>query len=238
MELIKAKTENLTKKQILEIKKYAHFIDIGSEISCYNLSSKQVIKFFDINPINNENKLYIPNEIYGNNTYIFIDAIQKYYNHIISYTMKYIKGNRLGKEKTEEIFYNLPYQEILNYINNLINDSHSIANNGIQAFDCHENNIILTQSGFTHIDPIDFLSLDKNPSIIAEESIKLMCTTIWDSLINPYLSPFISHNNLSKEDFLKTPYEFIQKLQEISQRYSDNEIITLDDTKKLQRKKK
>lgn len=237
MELIQAQTENLTKKQILDIKRYAHFIDIGSDVSCYNLSSKQVIKFFDINPINTNSKLYIPDDIYGNNTYIFIDAIQKYYERIISYTMKYIKGNRLGKIETSNIFYNLTYSELLNYINILITDSYSIANSGIQAYDCHENNIILTDNGFTHIDPIDFLYLDKDPSLIAKESIKLMCTTLWDSLIKASLKDLLDNLNLQESFFITDPYNFIKELKDISQKYSDDEIVTLSDTKKLKRTK-
>jgi len=48
-ELIKAKEEIYTIKKINDIKRNAHFIDFGSEVSCYNLTSKQVIKFFDMN---------------------------------------------------------------------------------------------------------------------------------------------------------------------------------------------
>lgn len=238
MELSKAKVENLTKNQIMDIKKYAHLIDIGSEISCYNLSSKQVIKFYDIfYDVSNNNKLYIPDNIYGNNTYVFIDAVQKYCDRIVSYTMRYVKGNRLGKSNTTDLFYSLTYTTILEYINTIISDSYAIANNGIHAFDCHENNIILTDKGFSHIDTVDFFTLDKDPSVIANNSIRLMCSTIWDSLINSQLYYLLKKFKLNELDFVNDPYNFIKELQDISQKYSDDEIITLNDTKKLKRTK-
>lgn len=237
MNLQEAKKEIYTKQKIIDIKRYAHFIDFGSEISCYNLSPKQVIKFFDVAPTDPSKKLLIPEKIYGNNTFLFVDAIQLYCNKIISYTMKYVKGPRLGKNDSIKLFYNLTYEMLLEYITTLIEDSKSIANHGIQAFDCKENNIILSQSGFKQIDCIDFLEKDIDPSTITKENIRLMCQTIWDSLIKPKLSLFITSNNLTEYDFYTSPYEFINELQRISQELSDTGIITLNDTKKLIRKK-
>lgn len=237
MNLQEAKKEIYTKQKIIDIKRYAHFIDFGSEVSCYNLTAKQVIKFFDVTPTDPSKKLLISEKLYGTNTFLFVDAIQLYCNKIISYTMKYVKGPRLGKNDSIKLFYNLTYEMLLEYITTLIEDSKSIANHGIQAFDCKENNIILSQSGFKQIDCIDFLEKDIDPSTITKENIRLMCQTIWDSLIKPKLSPFIASNNLTEYDFYTNPYEFIQELKRISQELSDTEIITLNDTKKLIRKK-
>lgn len=237
MILQKPKEQIFTKKDIQYIRSYCHLIDIGSEVSCYNLTSKQVIKLFDFNLVDTSTKLFIPDNIYGTNTYIFTDAIQIYCGKIVSYTMKFIKGARLGREDTIKLFYSLSYNLLLEYIEILVKDSITIANHGIQAFDCFENNIILSDSGFKQIDCVDFYEKDIDPSIISKENIKLMCQTIWDSLIAPKLSIFITNNNLDRNDFYSSLYEFIQELKRISQELSNNEIITLEDTKKLTRKK-
>lgn len=237
MQLEKVKEQTFTKSDIHSIKKYCNFIDFGSEVSCYNLTSKQVIKFFDLSRVDTSTKLFIPNTIYGTNTFIFTDAIQTYCGKIVSYTMKFVKGARLGRIETINLFYNLSYNLLLEYIETLIKDSKSIANHGIQAFDCFENNIILSNTGFKQIDCVDFTIQDKDPTIIEKENIKLMCQTIWDSLIAPQLSTFMANNNLSQSDFNESPYEFIQELKRISQSLSDTEILTLEDTKKLSRKK-
>lgn len=238
MDLKKAEIQTFSKKDIQYIKTYFRQpIDIGSEVSCYRLSSKQVIKIFDMNPTDLSTKLFIPNEIYGSNTFIFVDAIQKYCNKIFSYTMKYIKGVRLGKIESIKIFYDLTYNMLLDYITTLLTDCKTLSNYGIEAFDCFENNIILANEGFKQIDCVDFSQQDKDPTIIEKENIRLMCQTIWDSLIAPQLSTFISNNNLKPGDFTSSPYEFIKELKNISQQYSDTEIITLNDTKKLSRRK-
>ena len=65
-------------QKIIDIKRYAHFIDFGSEVSCYNLSPKQVIKFFDVTPTDPSKKLLISEKLYGTNTFLFVDAIQLY----------------------------------------------------------------------------------------------------------------------------------------------------------------
>ena len=237
MNLQEAKKEIYTKQKIIDIKRYAHFIDFGSEVSCYNLTAKQVIKFFDVTPTDPSKKLLISDKTYGTDTFLFVDAIQLYHNNIISYTMKYVKGPRLGRPDSIKLFYNLTYDMFLEYIKILIEDSISIANHGIQAFDCRENNIILSQSGFKQIDCVDFFEKDIDPSTITKENIKLMCQTIWDSLIKPKLSPLITANNLTEYDFYTTPYEFIKELKRISQEYSNTEIISLNDTKKLIKRK-
>lgn len=238
MSLQNAQIQTFTAKDILYIKKYfRNPIDIGSEVSCYRLSSKQVIKIFDMNTVNLNTKLFLPDNIYGTDTFIFVDAIQKYCNKIFSYTMKYIKGTRLGKSDSIKLFYELSYNMLLNYITTLLTDCKLIANHGIEAFDCFENNIILSNEGFKQIDCVDFTIQDKDPSLIEKENIRLMCQTIWDSLIAPQLSTFISNNNLKPGDFITSPYEFIEELKNISQQYSDTEIITLGDTRKLSRKR-
>lgn len=237
MNLQKVKEQILTKKDIHNIKTYCHFIDIGSEISCYNITSKQVIKIFDVTHVDTSKKLLIPDRVYGTDTYLFADAVQIYCNKIFSYTMKYVKGARLGKEDSIILFYNLSYDLLLKHIETLVNDSKTIANQGIQAFDCFENNIILSNNGFKQIDCVDFFEKDIDPSIITKENIRLMCQTIWDSLIVPRLSIFISNNNLNQADFCQSPYEFIIELKRISEKLSDTEIITLNDTKKLIRRK-
>lgn len=237
MNLQRSKEQIFTKQQIQYIKSYCHLIDIGSEVTCYNLSSKQVIKVFDVKPIDTNTKLFIPDNIYGTNTYIFTDAIQIYCGKVFSYTMKYINGARLGRIDAINLFYNLSYNLLLNYIETLIKDSKTIAKYGIQCFDCFENNIILSNTGFRQIDCVDFTQQDKDPTEIEKENIKLMCQTIWDSLIAPQLSTFMANNKLYQYDFTESPYEFIQELRNKSQNLSDSEIITLDDTKKLSRKK-
>jgi hypothetical protein len=56
-------------------------------------------------------------------------------------------------------------------------------------------------------------------------------------MIAPYLSTFISNNKLKPADFTDSPIEFIQELKKKSENYSDNQIRTLGDTKKLLRKR-
>lgn len=235
MNLQRANIEIYTKQKIIDIKRYAHFIDFGSEVSCYNLTPKQVIKFFDITPVDPEKKLLIADNLYGTNTYPFTDKIQKYCNKIISYTMKYVSGKRLGKESSLKLFYELSYNLLFEYIETLMKDSKTIANYGIEVFDCRENNIILSSTGFVQVDCIDFKLKDKEPEIIEKENIKLICQTIYDCLIAPHLSTFIKDNNLNPNDFTESPYEFIKEIKRISENYSDTEIITIGDTKKLSR---
>lgn len=237
MNLQKANEEIYTKKKIIDIKRYAHFIDFGSEVSCYNLTAKQVIKFFDVTPTDPTQKLLIADKIYGTNTFPFVDKIQKYCDKIISYTMKYVKGARLGKEESIKLFYSLSYNMLIEYLNILTSDSKTLANYGIQAFDCRENNIILSSTGFRQIDCIDFKIVDVDPNITTKINIELMCITIWESLITKHLSTFLINNNLKLNQFTESPIEFIQELKRISQEYSDTEIITIEDTKKLSRKK-
>lgn len=236
---VQTKIIEYDRKRINDIKKYAHFIDFGSEISCYNLTSRQVIKFFNLEQTDPKTKLLLSDSIYGNHTYPFVDEIitSKYSKEIIAYTMKYIKGSKLDKIESLNLFYNLSYSMLTEYLTILTLDSKNLANNGIKAFDCMDSNIILSPTGFRQIDCIDFILQDRDPSIIEKDNIKLMCLTIWDSLIVKYLSTFLANNNLNQQDFITTPIEFIKELQKISQNYSDNEIITLNDTKKLSRKK-
>ena len=236
MEFTKPKEIIYTKRMLNDIKRVCHRIDIGSEITCYNITSRQVIKIF--NPeINLNNKLLLPHNIYGNNTYVFIDSIIKCYNQIVAYTMQFVPGKTLINQESIDLFYNLSYDILLNYITILIEDSKFEANHGIQVFDCFPTNIILSPTGFRQIDCVDFIYKDKDPSIIEKENIRLMCQTIYDYIIAPYLSTFISNNKLKPTDFTEAPYEFIKELKKISENYSDTEIITIGDTKKLSRKK-
>lgn len=237
MNLQKAPIQKYTTNQIQYIEQYFNNPEIGSEVSCYRLNHKQVLKIFDMANINFDNKLLIPNSIYGNNTYIFVDKIIEYRNKIYAYTMKYIEGPNLSNQKSLLLFYNLTYNELLNYLTTLINDSKQLAQNGIEVYDCYKTNIILNQTGFKQIDCIDFIEKDLDPTIIEQENIKLMCQTIYDCLFAPYLTTFIANNNLQVTDFLTSPDDFLKELKNISQKYSDNEIITLNDTKKLSRKK-
>ena len=237
MELTKVQEQIFTKQDILYIKRYHHLIDMGSETTCYNMNAKQVIKFFDMGITDPNNKLFIPDDIYGNNTFVFVDAIQKYCNRIISYTMKLVTGKKLGTNDSLKLFYDLSYNMLLEYISTLLQDCKDIANHGIQAYDCYKSNIILSPTGFKQIDCVDFNLQDSDPSLIEKENISLMCQTIWDNLISPYLATFIVNNKLRPEEFAKSPYEFIQELKKISQQQSDTEIITLNDTKRLSRKK-
>ena len=151
--------------------------------------------------------------------------------------MKYVKGARLGKEESIKLFYSLSYNMLIEYLNILTSDSKTLANYGIQAFDCRENNIILSSTGFRQIDCIDFKIVDVDPNITTKINIELMCITIWESLITKHLSTFLINNNLKLNQFTESPIEFIQELKRISQEYSDTEIITIEDTKKLSRKK-
>jgi len=236
MELIKPKEEIYSIKKLNDVKKYCHKIDIGSEITCYNITSKQVIKIFDKN-INPNTKLLLPHNIYGNNTYVFIDKIIKCCNEIVAYTMQFIKGPNLFNIEATNLFYNLTYNMLLDYITILLEDSKFEANHGIQVFDCFPSNIILSPNGFKQIDCVDFKIKDKDPNIIEKENIHLMCQTIYDYMICPHLSTFISNHKLKPIDFTDSPYEFIKELKKISENYSDTEIITIGDTKKLSRRK-
>lgn len=223
--------------RINEVKKYCHLIDIGSEVNCYNLTSRQVIKIFNPELVKYDTKLFIPDSIYGNNTYIFIDEIIRCCNQIVAYTMKYVRGPNLSIKDSVILFYNLSYSMLLEYITILVQDSKKLANHGIQVFDCFKTNIILSPTGFRQIDCVDFKPQDMDQSIIEKENIRLMCQTIYDCLIAPYLSTFISNINLKPDEFTESPVEFIKELRVKSQEYSDTEIITIGDTKKLVRKR-
>ena len=237
--LTKAKNHILTYDKWEYINKYIKTknmkIDIGSEITCYHFPNKQVIKFFeDIDPTL---KLLIDDKKYGNNTFIFVNEIITYCNKIIAYTMKYINGFNLDNFEAINLFYKLSYDILFEYLTILLNDCKLLSNYGIEVFDCHKTNIILSQTGFKQIDCVDFIEKDIDPKEIDKKNIYLMCHTIYECLIAPYLSTFITNNNLDSEEFKRNPLEFIQKLKTISQNYSDSEIITLSDTKKLARKK-
>lgn len=236
MELTRAPEQIFNKQDILYIKRYHHLIDIGSETTCYNMNSKQVIKFFDMTT-DPSSKLLIPDNIYGNNTFVFIDAIQKYCNKIIAYTMKLVTGTKLGTSDSITLFYQLSYNMLLEYITTLLQDCKELANHGIQVYDCYKSNIILSPTGFRQIDCVDFLSQDKDPKLIEQENINLMCQTIWDNLISPQLSAFISKTHLKQEDFTHYPYDFLKELRNITEQRTNAEITTLDDIKKLCRKK-
>lgn len=236
MKLTKPKEEIYSLKKLNDVKKYCHRIDIGSEVTCYNITSKQVIKIFDKN-IDPNTKLLLPHNIYGNNTYIFIDKIIKCCNEIVAYTMQFVKGPTISNVEAINLFYNLSYNMLLDYITILIEDCKFEANHGIQVFDCFPSNIILSSTGFKQIDCVDFKLKDKDPSIIEKENIHLMCQTIYDYMIAPHLSTFISNHKLKPRDFTESPYEFIKELKRISENYSDKEIVTIGDTKKLSRKK-
>ena len=237
MNLQKAPIQKYTIENIKYIENYFNNPEIGSEISCYRSGYNQVLKIFDLNHIDFNSKLLIPDSIYGNNTYIFVDKIIEYHNKIYAYTMKYIEGPTLAKPEAISLFYNLQYNELLNYFKTIINDSKEIAQHGIEVYDCYKTNIILNNTGFKQIDCIDFIQKDIDPTIIEKENIKLMCQTIYDCLFAPFLTTFITNNKLQVTDFLTTPYDFLKELKNISQKYSDTEIITLNDTKKLSRKK-
>ena len=236
MEFKKAKEKNISNPKLREIRDYAHVVNFGSEITCYNVTSKHVIKIFK-STVDVNSKLLIPHNIYGTNTYIFIDCIINYYNKIIAYTMQYIKGPILTNHATIKLFYDLTYETLLEYIDTLLKDSKTEANHGIQVYDCFPSNIILSENGFKQIDCVDFKYIDKDPSEIEKENIRLMCQTIYDYVIAPHLSTFIINHNLTPGDFTHSPYEFIKELKTISENYSDEEIITLNDTKILSRKK-
>ena len=170
MELIKPKQVEMKKNDILYIKHYHHVIDIGGDSTCYNLSYKQVIKLFDMSYFDPNDKLFLPHEHYGNDTFIFVDDIRTYCNKIIAYTMAYIKGARLGKTQSIKMFYELSFEMLEQYLSKIINDCSSIANNGIKVFDSFETNIILSDTGFKHIDSIDFYQEDKDPENIKKEN--------------------------------------------------------------------
>lgn len=236
MELTRAKEEIYSTKLLRDIKTYGHQVSFGSEITCYNITSKKVIKIFDVD-VDLSTKLLLPHNIYGNNTYVFLDNIIKCCNVIVAYTMQFVKGSNLSSYNAITQFYNLSYNTFLEFIETLLNDSKAEANYGIQVFDCYPTNIILSETGFRQIDCVDFKQKDIDPSIIEKENIRLMCIAIYESLMSRHLSTFISNNNLNHNDFFESPYEFIKELKNISQNFSDTEIITLNDTKKLARKK-
>lgn len=236
MDLIKAKEEIYSIRKFYDIKRYCHQVDFGSEITCYNITSKQVIKIFN-KDTNLSTKLLLPHNIYGNNSYVFIDSIIKTCNEIVAYTMQFVKGPNLENPESLKLFYNLSYSTLLDYIAILIEDSRFEANHGIQVWDCYPSNVILSPTGFRQIDCVDFKLVDKDPTAIEKLNIELMCNTIYDYLISIYLSTFIRNNNLKPSNFTDSPYEFIKELKRISENYSDTEIITIGDTKKLSRKK-
>ena len=210
MNLQRAQVQKYTFKDIDYIENYFRNPMMGSEISCYRLNFKQVLKIFDMGEVDFSTKLLIADSIYGNNTYLFVDKIIEYRNKIYAYTMKYVDGPSLGNPDSLALFYKLSYDMLLKYIETLVNDSKEEANFGIQAFDCYKTNIILSDTGFRQIDCIDFIPKDIDPSIIEKNNIRLMCQTIYDSLFAPHLSTFITNNNLLVGDFLSAPYDWVE----------------------------
>ena len=108
----KVNVDIISENIIKSIKIHQLPIDIGSDISCYLFDKDTVIKTFEITCKDPDNKFFIPNSFYGNDSYIFTNSIQK--NHdglLLSYTQPYIRGELLNPYN----FNDLSIDELLNW---------------------------------------------------------------------------------------------------------------------------
>lgn len=230
----KVDIEILSYQEIKKIKLFQRPIDIGSDISCYLYDKNTVIKMFEITCQKPSEKFFIPNEIYGNNSYIFTNKIQKNKDGIlISYTQPFIRGDKLNPYSFNE----LSIDNLLIFITQLIQDTLPISNNGIFTYDSFISNIILNNQGFHNIDTIDFQCLDKDPTIIQKENLKIFFINFWDILMGDDLKYFCIQNGLDEYFLYEDPYNFFIELTNKVQELSNKKISHIKDIKILTKKR-
>lgn len=213
----KAPFFTIENKEIRQIRKHRIPIDAGSEITCYRYNSNNVIKLFEITCDSPEDKLFLSQKKYGNNSYTFVNKVGiNENNKIICYTMPFIIGNKLNIYNFNE----LSIKDLLKFIEIYLQDTHKISNQGIYAYDNFISNIILNKQGFHSIDPIDFLILDKDPSIIEKDNLKIFFANFWDYLFNNNLINFCQTHHLEEQFLYEDPLLFfIELTNQISSTY-------------------
>lgn len=226
--IVLADFEEITDRKLLEVKRDNVMISNGSDVSCYSFENRSVIKIFN-DWCDLSNKLFLSHDAYKNNTYPFVNAVQKNRGKIVSYTMPHIRTLALNKNS----FDVLSYDTLDLFLKKAIHDSKKIANDGIFTFDTYISNIRINKTGFKVLDPIDFLIIDKDPDIIQRENVSFFGTAIWDHLFTKNERFFCVCNKLSKDFLCENPDIFFQELLHLSEELSDTEILTVADTKKL-----
>lgn len=202
---------------------------IGSDTSCYILDKNTVIKLFNeiCNPYE---KLFLPHEIYGNNTYYFTSSIiLNEENKIIGYTMPYIKGKLLNPKN----FNNLNIQDLINFFYILEIDTFNISIQGIYTYDNFISNIILSDTGFKCIDSIDFQLSNLEPGILYYKNLRIFLNNIWDYLLPNEIKILFQKLNFKEFDFHESPCSIFRELYERSMNITNNELQTVNDFKKL-----
>lgn len=230
---------NKPKEEIIDIKKIKQIrlehplLDIGSGTSCYLLDRNTVIKLFEAT-CNPEEKLFLPNEIYENDTFHFVDTIQKTeIGNIAGYTMPYIKGESLE----ENNFGALPISTLLKYIKLFLKDTKTVSEQGIYTFDNYITNIILSNNGFKCIDTTEFKLEDKDPTILYKKNIEIFFTNFWEFLLPEETKKVIKITNLKEQNLYEDPYHFFTELHQRTQNTTNKKIETINDIKKLTKKR-
>ena len=224
----------ITNKELKQIRMYRLPIDAGSDITCYPYDLHTVIKLFEITCNSPKDKLFLPHDKYGNNSYIFINKVGiNKDNLIICYTMPHIRGEKLNIYNFNE----LNIKVLLSFIEIFLKDTHTISQNGIYTYDNFINNIILNHTGFHNIDPIDFQILDKDPAIIEKDNLKIFFTNFWEYLLNNDLRNFCIQNKLPKEFLYTDPISFFTELTNTISSTYNQEITSIKQIKILTKNK-
>lgn len=224
----------LKKEELRNIRMYRIPLDSGSDITCYQYDNNNVIKLFEITCKSPQDKLYIPHHIYGNSSYNFVNKVGTNDDHLITcYTMPFIRGEKLSRYNFNELYIST----LLYFISIFLDDTNKISNNGIFAYDNFISNIIINDTGFHCIDPIDFTLMDKDPSFIESENIKIFFTNFWDYLFNDDLRYFCNLHHLEKEFLYTDPIGFFIELTNIVSNIYNKEITSVKEIKILTKRR-
>ncbi len=221
-------------KELKQIRMYRLPIDAGSDITCYPYDLHTVIKIFEITCNSPKDKLFLPHNKYGNNSYSFVNKVGINKDDlIICYTMPYIRGEKLNVYNFNE----LSIETLLSFIKIFLKDTHNISQNGIYTYDNFISNIILNRTGFHNIDPIDFQIIDKDPTLIEKDNIQIFFTNFWEYLLNNNLRDFCTNHKLSKEFLYTDPISFFTELTNTVSSTYNQEITSIKQIKILTKKK-
>ena len=227
-------TEFISNELIKNIRKYRMPIDVGSDITCYTYDKDNVIKMFEITCANPEEKFFIPNSVYGNNTFIFENKIQRNVDNILlSYTQPFIRGDKLNAY----VFNELEFDDLIIYIRQVLEDIKKISDEGIFAYDTFISNIILNDTGFHNIDTIDFKYLDKDPKKIMLDNLRVFFAIFWDYLMNDEMRKFCIANKLEEQFLYECPEIFFSLLIDKAKELSDKEITHIKHIKILAKRR-